>query len=77
MTKEKKKIFYDGKFTGVGTMNMDNRRRVPITKAIKGLWPESIRRAQILIGEHGDILIRPVVQIPLMELRDIKKKNFA
>ena len=60
-------------FTPVDTKNIDERQRVCIGDLLKG-----IKRVQLFKSASGEILIRPMVEIPASEVWLYKnKKAFA
>lgn len=61
------KITVTEEFTEVGVKNIDNRKRVPIGEAVSSAL-EGVSRVMIFQGEDGDILLRPIAEIPLNEL---------
>jgi hypothetical protein len=62
-------MFIKGTFIGADVHTIDKKSRIIITKGSKAAgWPKNIRRVQILVGEFGDIIVRPIVQVPLMDI---------
>lgn len=70
--KTKKKEFInhiDGKFISAGTRTIDSKNRITIGEKITKLINTQTEadKFQIFINEKGDILLRPMVSIPIRE----------
>ena len=68
------------KFTPVGIRTLDTKKRVSLGDSVKKNL--KIDSYEVLIGQHGDVLLRPLTHIPARErwiyenpevLRSIKK----
>ncbi len=57
-------------FEEVGTRTIDERLRVTLGDIIKGFV-----RVKLLRGKHGDILLKPLVEIPASEAWLYKNKE--
>jgi len=60
-----KKIHVNKRFTEVATKSVDSRNRVPIGCALRN---QDASRFRIYLSPKGDILLRPMVEIPLSQL---------
>ncbi len=70
--KTKKKEFInhiDGKFISAGTRTIDSKNRITIGEKIRKLISIQAEadKFQIFFNEEGDILLRPMVSIPIRE----------
>ena len=63
-------IHVDEDFINVDTRSLDSKHRITLNdKAIKNplFKNKKINSFQILVGKHGDILLRPSISIPARE----------
>ena len=60
-------ILVEETFQEVGSKSIDTKSRISIGEATTELPPE-VRRFRIFTGRDGDILLRPVVEIPAREV---------
>jgi len=60
------KIQVQETFQEVGTKQLDERMRIPIGLAIKSIF-KGVKRYKIFRNSSGDLLLRPVVEIPARE----------
>lgn len=68
------KIQIQDTFTEIATKTIDDRNRILIGDAIKSLI-DVVQRFKIFKNTNGDILLRPVVEIPARELWLFKNKK--
>lgn len=61
-------------FSEIGTKTIDERNRVTIGDIIKKFY-KSATRVKVLIGDDGDILLRPLTEIPAKEAWLYKNKR--
>jgi len=61
-------------FSEIGTKNIDERKRIAIGDAMKPEIAEA-HRFQVFESDSGDVLLRPVVEIPARELWLHKNKK--
>ena len=69
-TKKKEFIYHiDGKFKSAGTRTIDSKNRITIGEKItKSISTQTeADKFQIFFNEEGDILLRPMVSIPIRE----------
>ena len=59
----------DGKFISAGTRTIDSKNRITIGEKIRKLISTHTEadKFQIFFNEEGDILLRPMVSIPIRE----------
>jgi len=59
----------DGKFISAGTRTIDSKNRITIGEKIRKLISAQTEadKFQIFFNEEGDILLRPMVSIPIRE----------
>ena len=69
MTKQQETIRINEEFMPVDNRPLDSRHRVTLSDHVfKALTFKKIDSFQILVGENGDILLRPSVSIPTREV---------